>query len=147
MNRPSAVLFACSQNRVRSPMAEALTKALVGFEIYVDSCGLKSEGEVDPFAVAVIDELGADLSHHHAKTFDTLADGSFDVIITLSPDAHHRALESARGRAVEVEYWPIPDPTTATGSRDQVLDAYRAVRDLIARRIEARFGTEPPPGG
>jgi protein-tyrosine-phosphatase len=147
-SRPGAVLFACNFNRVRSPMAEALLKRLAGDAIFVDSCGLKhpaapvtagEEGEIDPFAQAVMAELGCDLSRHRAKTFDELEDDSFDVVISLTPESQHRAVELARGRAAEIEYWPILDPTLAEGSREARLEVYRAVRDALAARIAERF--------
>lgn len=142
--RPGAVLFACNFNRVRSPMAEALLKQLVGDRIYVDSCGLKygrdGEGEgVDPFAAVVMAELGCDLSEHAAKVFDDLEDDSFDLVISFTPEAQDRAAEFARGRAAEIEYWPILDPTLAEGSREARLAAYREVRDALAARIAERF--------
>jgi protein-tyrosine-phosphatase len=136
---PSAVLFACNLNRVRSPMAEALLKRLVGDRIYVDSCGAKGSEEIDPFTEAVMAEVGCDLSGHTAKTFDDLEDTSFDLVISLTPEAQHRAVELARGRAVDIEYWPTFDPTLAEGSRDARLAAYRDVRDALAARISARF--------
>ncbi|MFI4973690.1 MAG: low molecular weight phosphatase family protein [Caulobacterales bacterium] len=146
---PGAVLFACNQNRVRSPIAEALMKLFYGDRVYVDSCGLKrdEDDEPDPFVVAVMDELGADLAAHHAKTFDELEDESYDLVISLTPEAQHRAVELARGRAVEIEYWPTHDPTLAMGGRDQVLGAYRDVRDALAARIRERFGAPSTFGG
>jgi protein-tyrosine-phosphatase len=142
---PGAVLFACNHNRVRSAMAERLMKLMLGDRVYVDSCGLKmdEDDEPDPFMVAVMDELGVDASRHRPKSFDQLEDDSFDVVISLTPEAQHRAVELARGRATEIEYWPTMDPTLTLGSRDTVLDAYRAVRDALAERIRARF---PRPG-
>ncbi|MFZ5667907.1 MAG: low molecular weight phosphatase family protein [Pseudomonadota bacterium] len=147
---PGAVLFACNFNRVRSPMAEALMKMLHGDRVFVDSVGLKREAgetEVDPFAVAVIDEIGGDLAGFRPKTFDDLEDGSFDLVVSLTPEAQHRAVELARGRAVDIEYWPTLDPTLAEGSREQRLDAYRQVRDELVRRIRARFGRASTFGG
>jgi protein-tyrosine-phosphatase len=148
---PGAVLFACNLNRVRSPMAEALLKRFAGNSIYVDSCGLKhprpwddAQGEaagVDPFTQAVMSELGCDLTGHRAKTFEDLEDESFDLVISLTPESQHRAVELARGRAAEIEYWPTFDPTLAEGSREARLDAYREVRDALARRIAERFRT------
>jgi len=144
---PGAVLFACNFNRVRSPMAEALLKRLVGDRIYVDSCGVRYPPldpevmvEVDPFVTAVMAEIGCDLSRHRVKTFDDLEDSSFDLVISLTSESEDRAVEMARGRASEVEYWPIPDPTLAEGSREARLSAYREVRDALERRIAARFG-------
>jgi protein-tyrosine-phosphatase len=147
---PGAVLFACNFNRVRSPMAEALMKLSFGNRVYVDSVGLKQEegeAEVDPFAAAVIDELGGDLAGFHPKTFDELEDDSFDVVVSLTPEAQHRAVELARDRAVDIEYWPIFDPTLAEGSREKRLEAYRQVRDELARRITERFGRPSTFGG
>lgn len=139
---PSAVLFACTQNAVRSPMAEGYLKHLHGTRIYVDSVGLRGGHEVDPFAIEVMREIGIDLMRHRHKAFDTLADTSFDVVVTLSPEAHHRALEMTRVMACEVEYWPTFDPTIVEGAREVRLAAYRDVRDGLIRRIQERF----PPG-
>jgi len=146
---PGAVLFACNHNRVRSPMAEGLMKLMFGTRVYVDSCGLKRDEEegVDPFAVAVMEELGVDLSRHRPKTFDELEDDSFDIVVSLTPEAQHRAVELARGRAVELEYWPTPDPTLTMGPRESVLEAYRAARDGLAERIRERFGAMASFGG
>lgn len=144
------MLFACNFNRVRSPMAEALMRLAFGDRVFVDSVGLRREpGEtrVDPFAAAVMDELGADLTDFRPKIFDDLEDESFDVVISLTPEAHHRAVELARGRAIEIEYWPTMDPTLTSGSREQVLEAYRQVRDELARRIRHRFGKASTFGG
>jgi protein-tyrosine-phosphatase len=150
---PGAVLFACNFNQVRSPMAEALLKRLVGTRIFVDSCGLKrvrpTDGNdeddetttrADPFVEAVMAELDCDLSLHRPKTFDDLEDSSFDLVISLTPEAQHRAVELARGRAADIEYWPTQDPTLVEGSREARLTAYREVRDALARRIVERFG-------
>jgi protein-tyrosine-phosphatase len=139
---PKAVLFACSMNAVRSPMAEAILKHLAGRHVYVDSAGVRP-GELDPFAVAVMDEIGIDLARHRPKTFADLQDSSFDLVVSLAPEAHHQALEMTRTMAIDAEYWPTIDPTATMGSREQILDAYRAVRDGLFQRIKARF---PIPG-
>ena len=146
---PGAVLFACNFNRVRSPMAEALLKQIAGDRVFVDSCGLRQEvseadAAVDPFAEAVMAELSCDLSTHRPKTFDELEDESFDLIVSLTPEAQHRAVELTRGRAAEIEYWPTFDPTQSEGSREARLAAYREVRDALARRIAERFGPRRP---
>jgi protein-tyrosine-phosphatase len=141
---PSSVLFACSQNSVRSPMAEAMAKRLYGQSSYIDSAGVRAI-EVDGFAAAALDEIGVDVHRHHAKTFDDIEPSSFDLIVTLSPEAHHRALEVTRSASTEVEYWPIPDATAVEGSRETRLDAYRRVRDMILARLKARFGTPSGP--
>ncbi len=136
---PSSVLFACSQNSVRSPMAEAIAKYLFGKQIYFDSVGVRAQ-EIDGFAIAVMEEIGIDLHRHHAKTFDDLEDTSFDLVITLSPEAQHSAVEMTRTMACEVEFWNTVDPSVIEGSRESRLDAYRAVRDGLMERIKARFG-------
>lgn len=137
--RPGAVLFVCRQNAVRSPMAAALAHHLFPHSLYTRSAGVVAGGKPDPFAVAVMDEIGLDISGHKPRTLDELADTSFDLVITLAPEAHHRALEMARTEAFDVEYWPTPDPTVTSGSRSQIMDAYRSVRDGLARRIRERM--------
>jgi protein-tyrosine-phosphatase len=139
--RPQAVLFACGLNTVRSPIAASLCKQMFGKEIYVGSAGVR-KGELDPFAVAVMAEIGHDIARHKPMTFEELEDWeglNFDLIVTLSPEAHHKALDLTRTVAAEVEYWPTVDPTGIEGSREQRLDAYRAVRDQLLTRIGARF--------
>ena len=139
---PGSVLFCCTMNALRSPMAEAMLKHLHGRRIYVDSAGLRS-GPVDEFAVAVMEEIGMDISKHRPKTFEQLEDGSFDLIVSLSPEAQHHAVEMTRTMACDVEFWNTFDPSIAEGSREIRLDAYRQVRDLLMRRILTRF---PLPG-
>jgi len=139
--RPLAVLFACGLNAVRSPMAAALFSQIFGRSIYVNSAGVR-KGELDPFAVAVMEEIGIDISRHKPVTFEELEDWeglNFDLIVTLTPQAHHRALELTRTSAVDVEYWPTPDPSAIEGSRAQRLDAYRELRDQLLARIRERF--------
>ncbi len=141
-SRPQAVLFACGLNSVRSPMAAGLFRELFGKSIYVGSAGVQ-KGELDPFAVAVMAELGIDIARHKPHTFeelDELEGLNFDLIVTLSPRAHHKALELTRTLAADVEYWPTHDPTAAEGSREQRLEAYREVRDALMARIRERFG-------
>jgi len=140
--RPHAVLFACGLNSVRSPMAAGLFRQMFGTTVYVSSAGAQ-KGELDPFAVAVMEEIGIDISRHKPVTFeelDELEGLNFDLIVTLSPRAHHRALELTRTVSAEVEYWPTVDPTAAEGNREQRLNAYREVRDQLLARIRERFG-------
>lgn len=137
-NLPSAVLFACSENVIRSPMASALMRHLTNYRVYAKSAGVRA-GEPDGFAISVMDEIGIDIEPHIPITLVDLDDSSFDVIITLSPEAHHQALELTRMMAVEVEYWPTFDPSLAQGSRDQILNSYRQTRDQLFERIKARF--------
>ena len=145
-NRPLAVLFACGLNSLRSPMAAALFAQMFGRAIYVGSAGVR-KGELDPFAVAVMAEIGIDISRHKPISVEELEDLeglNFDLIVTLSPEAHHRALELTHTSAVDVEYWPTVDPTDVEGSREQRLDAYRAVRDQLLKRIRERFVARRP---
>jgi protein-tyrosine-phosphatase len=137
---PGALLFACTENSVRSPMAAGIARHLYGNRVFITSCGVKPS-ERDPFVTAVMDEIGIDLSKHRPQSFDDLEDSSFDIVISLSPEAHHRALEMTRTMAIEAEYWPTFDPTAVQGSREQIMDAYREVRDGLMRRIRQRFGS------
>jgi protein-tyrosine-phosphatase len=142
LSRPQAVLFACGMNAVRSPMAAALMQQMFGRSVYVGSAGVQ-KGELDPFAVAAMEEIGIDIARHKPTTFEELEDLeglNFDLIVTLSPPAHHKALELTRTAAIEVEYWPTVDPTGIEGSREQRLVAYREVRDQLLARIRERFG-------
>jgi len=139
--RPQAVLFACGLNSVRSPMAAALLRQALGTSLYVGSAGVR-KGELDPFAAAVMDEVGIDIKAHRPMTFEELEDLeglNFDLIVTLSPEAHHKALELTRTLALDVEYWPTADPTAIEGSREQRMNAYRDVRDQLLQRIRTRF--------
>jgi protein-tyrosine-phosphatase len=135
------VLFACGLNSIRSPMAASLMTQMFGGAIYVGSAGVR-KGELDPFAVAIMAEVDIDISRHKPATFEELEDLeglNFDLIVTLAPEAHHRALELTRTSAVDVEYWPTANPAVIEGSRDQRLDAYRQVREQLAARIRERF--------
>ncbi len=135
---PGAVLFACTLNSVRSPMAAAILRHLSANQVYTISAGAR-RGETDAFAAAAMDEIGIDISGHVPIAISELHDTSFDLIITLSPEAHHQALELTRTLAVPVEFWPTPDPTATGGKREQILDAYRACRDQLFERIKTRF--------
>ena len=136
---PSAVLFACTMNSVRSPMAESILKFLHGTRIYVDSVGVRSK-DIDGFAVAVMDEIGVDLSRHNAKTFDDLEDSYYDLVIPLSPQAQHRAVEMTRVMACDIEFWNTFDPSMVeTDDRERRLEAYRQVRDQLMAKIKQRF--------
>jgi len=137
--RPGAVLFVCGMNSIRSPMAEKLMRKHYGEKIYVQSAGVRA-GDADDFMHAVMAEHGIDMRNHKPISIDDLGESYFDLIITLSPEAHHRALEFTRAQAVDVEYWPTMDPSTIAGSRDQIIEAYRQVADAIEKRIVARFG-------
>jgi protein-tyrosine-phosphatase len=149
---PSAVLFACNFNRVRSPIAAGLMRRMYGTRVFVDSVGLHRprggpDEVIDPFALVVMDELGLDMANHQPKTFDDLEDQSFDLVVSLTPEAHHRAVELTRRRATDVEYWPTHDPTLADGARESVLQAYREVRDGLEAQLRRRFGPVRTFGG
>jgi protein-tyrosine-phosphatase len=140
-------------NSVRSPMAEAIARHYFGKSIYVQSAGVR-KGDPDGFAVSVLDEIGIDVAKHKPRTLEELEEWeglNFDLIVSLTPQAHHAALELTRTIAADVEYWPTPDPTLVQGSRDQQLDAYRNVRDGLIYRIRMRLKggskTEDPDQG
>lgn len=133
-----AILFACTMNAVRSPMAAALMRHLSAKGVYVESAGVRA-GALDPLAVEAMEEIGLEIGKHRPRRFEDLEDGSFDLVITLSPEAQHKAVELTRTAATEVEYWPTMDPTAVEGSREQRLVAYRAVRDQLLERLKQRF--------
>jgi len=143
---PGAVLFVCSMNAVRSPMAAAILRHLAAGRCYVVSAGVRAGGP-DPFATEVMNEIGIDIASHRPATLEDLHDTSFDLIVTLSPEAHHQALELTRTMAVDVEYWPTVDATVMLGheAREQTLMHYREVRDQLFERIKKRFGFEGGP--
>jgi len=139
--RIHSVLFVCAMNSVRSPMAEAIARHYFGKSIYVQSAGVR-KGEPNGFMTSALAEIGIDASKHKPRTLDELEEWeglNFDLIISLSPEAHHAALELTRTVAADVEYWPTPDPTIVQGSREQVLDAYRNIRDGLMYRIRLRL--------
>ncbi|MEI4473320.1 arsenate-mycothiol transferase ArsC [Frigidibacter sp. MR17.24] len=143
--RPHSVLFCCDYNAVRSPMAEGMMKALYGREIYVQSAGVRNELEVDGFAVAVCAEIGVELDRHRARSFDQMEEwgddlSSFDLIVALSPASQRRALDLTRYYHLDVEYWPVLDPTGLGEGREAKLAAYRQTRDQIRERLIDRFG-------
>ncbi len=141
---PGAVLFACTHNAVRSPIGESLLKHLLGHRIYVDSVGVRPQ-EIDGFVIEVMEEIGIDVSRHRGKSFDDLEDSSYDLIISLSPEAQHKAVELTRTMACDVEFWNTFDPSLVEGNRETRLDAYRQVRDSLKKRIEARFALDLKP--
>ena len=141
---PGSVLFACSQNAIRSPMAENILRFLHGRRIFVQSAGVRAS-EVDPFAIEVMDEIGIDIARHRSRSFEQLDDDYFDLVISLSPEAQHRAVELTRHSHCELKFWHMPDPSVVEGSRETRLDAYRMLRDLLMRRIRQRFPVEAAP--
>jgi protein-tyrosine-phosphatase len=137
-SRPRSVLFLCSMNAIRSPMAEAIARSLLPRDVFVSSAGVH-KGEPDPFVPAILAERGLGRTQRTPHTLDELEDDFFELIVTLAPEAHHRALELTRSQPVDVEYWPLQDPSAVTGTRDQILDAYRQVRDTLEAKIRDRF--------
>ncbi len=140
---PDSVLFICNFNAVRSPMAEGLIKYYCGHRIYADSVGIRAEDDhANPFAIAVMDEIGLDISQHKPKKFEELMDSSYDLVVTLSPEAQHKAIDLTRTLDCQVEYWPTLDPTAVTGNRESIISAFRQTRDMITERIKNRFNID-----
>ena len=141
---PSSVLFACTWNAVRSPLAEGVARRLLGHSTYIDSVGVRKR-DIDPFVIVALAEIGIDVSEHAPKTFEELEDTSFDLVISLSPEAQHQAVEMTRTMACDVEFWHTFDPSIIEGNREVRLVAYREVRDTLLRKIEKRFQTSGAP--
>ena len=142
---PHSVLFCCDHNAVRSPMAEGLMKKFYGTDTYVQSAGVKSDLEIDGFAIAVCNEVGVELSRHISRSFDEMEQwgddmSSFDLVVALSPASQRRALELTRIFHLDVTYWPIMDPTGLGETRDRKLHAYRQTRDQIIDRLKDKWG-------
>ncbi|MDL2407110.1 low molecular weight phosphatase family protein [Rhizobium calliandrae] len=135
---PGAILFMCGLNTIRSPMAEAIARGMLPQGTYVASAGVRA-GERNAFVDVVLDEIGLSLGRRQPRTLEELEDDFFDVIITLSPEAHHAALELTRANAIDVIYWPTIDPSATDGTREQILNAYREVRDHLLGLIESRL--------
>ena len=149
-NFPQSVLFCCDHNAIRSPMAEGLMKAMYGQRAYVQSAGVHSDLDIDGFAIAVSAEMGIELARHRSRSFDEMVEwgddlGAFDLIVALSPASQRQALELTRQAHIDVEYWPIMDPTGLGEGREAKLSAYRQTRDQIRARMLERFG--PPSTG
>jgi len=143
--QPTAVLFCCDYNAVRSPMAEGIMKKYHGKQVYVQSAGVKNERDIDGFSVAVCEEIGVKLVSHRARSFDEMEEwgdqiDQFDLIVALSPAAQRKAQEYTRTFAIDVEYWQTMDPAGIGETRDAKLAAYREVRDQILKNIQRRFG-------
>src|SRR5690554_5576678 len=141
--RPRSILFLCGMNAIRSPMAEAIARQVLPPSIFLASAGVRA-GQRDPFVDAVLAEKGLSLGDRQPQRLDDLEDAYFELIVTMAPEAHHAALELTRSVAVDVEYWPTADPSTASGTRERILEAYRDVRDRLEARIIARFAPGKP---
>jgi protein-tyrosine-phosphatase len=148
---PQSVLFCCDHNAVRSPMAEGIMKKFYGQACYIQSVGVHNDLEIDGFAVAVCQEIGVELSRHRSRSFDEMQDwgddlSSFDLVLALSPASQRRALDLTRFYHLEVEYWPVLDPTGLGEGREARLVSYRQTRDQIIGRLIERFGPPTEPG-
>lgn len=140
---PHSVLFICNFNAVRSPMAEALTKFYCGHQFFTESVGIRPEEDsANPFAIAVMDEIGLDISDHTPKRYEDLMDSSFDLVVTLSPEAQHKAIDLTRTLDCYVEYWPTLDPTAVSGNRENIISAFRQTRDMLIGKIKQRFNVD-----
>ena len=142
---PQAILFCCDHNAVRSPMAEGLMKKFYGQRAYIQSAGVRNDMEVDGFSIAVCKEIGVEIERHRSRSFEEMEQlgdelGQFDLIVALSPMSQKQALELTRFHHLDVEFWPILDPTAIGETREAKLAAYRQARDQIRDRIIARFG-------
>lgn len=145
LSQPTSVLFCCDHNAVRSPMAEGIMKAMYGTSIYVQSAGVKNDLEIDGFAIAVCEEIGVELSRHRSRSFDEMQEwgddlASYDLVVALSPASQRRALDLTRLYHIEIEYWPILDPTGLGEGRQERLESYRQTRDQIQDKLQERFG-------
>ncbi len=143
-DRPAKVLFACNLNAVRSPMAEGIAKHFFGHQISFDSVGVRCS-DVNGFAVGALDEIGINISGHTPKCFDDLEDNEYDLVISLTPEAQHQAVELTRTMSCDLEYWPTADPSDISGSRDTIMEAFRELRDTLAERIKERFDINKAP--
>ena len=120
-------------------------KKFYGTGTYVQSVGVKNDMEIDGFSIAVCQEMGVELSRHRSRSFDEMEEwgddlSSFDLVVALSPASQRRALELTRYFHLEVEYWPILDPTGLGETREAKLESYRAARDQIITRLTERWG-------
>lgn len=141
---PARVLFACNLNSIRSPMAEGIAKHYFGHRAFFDSTGVRT-GDVNGFAVAALDEIGIDISNHTPKSFGDLEDAEYDLVISLTPEAQHQAVELTRTMSCDLEYWPTADPADVSGSRDTIMEAFRSIRDTLEERIKERFTIDKAP--
>ncbi|WP_062111329.1 arsenate-mycothiol transferase ArsC [Aureimonas sp. AU40] len=132
---PHSILFVCGANSIRSPIAEAIARSLLPQSVYIASVGVK-DGERDPFVDVILAEQGLSLGDRKPQKWEDLGDGFFDLVVTLSPEAHHAAMSATEADATAVEFWPMPDPSAVNGSRDQILEAYRDVYRRISVRLK-----------
>jgi len=144
---PQSILFCCDHNAVRSPMAEGLMKKFYGSKTYVQSAGVLADKDIDGFSIAVCAELDIELARHKSRSFDEMQKlgdelSSFDLIVALSPASQTEAAKITRFYTLQVDYWPIIDPTGIGEGREENLVSYRKARDQIIERLITKFG--PP---
>ncbi|WP_204113599.1 low molecular weight phosphatase family protein [Shimia biformata] len=142
---PQSILFCCDHNAVRSPMAEAICKKFYGEDAYVQSAGIKNDLEIDGFAIAVCAEIGVELSRHRTRSFEEMEKlgdqlSSFDLIVALTPASFGRIEDLTRFYHIDLEFWPIDDPSGKGEGRDDKLAAYRKARDQIVAHLRQRWG-------
>jgi len=143
---PQSILFCCDHNAVRSPMAEGIMKKFYGTGSYVQSVGVHNDLEIDGFSIAVCKEMGVELARHRSRSFDEMEQwgddlSSFDLVVALSPASQRRALELTRYFHLDVEYWPILDPSGLGETREAKLASYRQARDQIVERLTEKWGS------
>jgi uncharacterized protein (UPF0262 family)/protein-tyrosine-phosphatase len=131
------VLFVCSMNAVRSPIAAALARQAFPGRIITRSVGVNG-GKADQFVHEVMEEIGIDMSVHTPHILDELVANRFDLVITLSDDAPDAVARKGLD-AGAVETWTMPDPSLVEGNRETVLGAYRDLRDHLLRRVRERL--------
>ena len=134
----TSILLVCNINSIRSPMAEAILKVWFNKKIFIDSCGIRN-GRIDHMALEVMAENNFDLTNHNSKLFSDLESTYFDLIITFTNEAYNEVKSQTKTQDCEIEYIDIPDASQTTGNRQQRLDSYRQVRDLLTEKLKDRF--------
>jgi arsenate reductase len=128
MNKP-AVLILCTGNSCRSHLAEGILSHVAGDLFDVHSAGSKPAGYVHPKAIAVMKEIGIDISGHTSKHMNEFLDRQIDTVITVCGKAD-QACPMFPGQ-VNRYHWGFDDPAHATGTEEEVLAVFRRVRDQI----------------
>jgi protein-tyrosine-phosphatase len=142
-DKVESLLFVCNLNSVRSPIAECLAKDICGDRVFIDSIGIQDELlEINPFAISILEEAGLDLSNHKPKHFENLNDTSFDLIVCLSAEAEEKMKILTRGFDVKIELWQTEDPSLEKGNRENIMSAFRIVRNALKLKIQERLESE-----
>ena len=133
-------------NAIRSPMAAGMMRHFYGSKVFVASCGVRA-GEADGFAIAVMEEIDISIAKHRPQSFDDLTDTSFDLVISLSPEAHHRAPENdlVEPYAPDAPLATRLHAITLVGGEYQTHDYYMTVgpqfTDPVARQLYAEIAS------